>query len=497
MARSKRQPRRKRIGRVSYYYHHGAWWIYYRDGKRPVRRRIGEDEAAAEQMAALTSAQLSAGAPTAFSFAPISVEELRRRFLDYHEHVAGSSLATVRRYRTATKHLEDFVAQSGRTVPAHKVDPEGFVRYLRTIRVPPNGHANTPRRKLLDKGRRYILEVCRSLYAYAAKKRHLPPYSENPFADLSGRRFRVEDAKPVFVFDAENELAFLQAADAWTFSIHFTLAKTGIRPGELIHLLIEDLDLDGGWIHIRNKPELGWRIKTGRVRSIPLVEELVLVLRQLIGTRSAGPVFLRQRFDCSSMPLASATRRRLARSVSQHVAAAEQQTQAPISREQEARIAEKVWLEAGTVRTEAIRQSFIRTAQLVGLENVTCPKSWRHSFATLLQDAGVDPLVRQITLGHSPAGSNGGLGMTSIYTHTRPETQRKEILRAVQLWPRSLEAARVFAQCCGRERFDSRRKAFGNDCELRVLPSATADRAWTCSNGENLRQTFPRTHGGQ
>jgi len=87
------------VGRVSYYRHHGAWWIYYRDGERPVRRRIGDDEEATEQMAALTNAQLSAGAPTAFSFSPVSVVELRRRFLDHHEHVAGSSLAAVRRYR--------------------------------------------------------------------------------------------------------------------------------------------------------------------------------------------------------------------------------------------------------------------------------------------------------------------------------------------------------------------------------------------------------------
>ncbi len=295
----RRKPRRRRVGRVSYYLHHGAWWIYYRDGDRPVRRRIGEDEEAAQQMAALTNAQISAGAPTAFSFSPISVTDLRQRFLDYHEHVASSSLATVRRYRAATQHLEDFVARRRGRGQAHQIDPEGFVRYLPTIRVAPNGHANTARRKLRDKGRRYILEVCRSLYGYAAKKRHLPPYTENPFAGLGGRRFRVEDAKPLFVFDAESELAFLRAANRWAFPIHFTLAKTGIRPGELIHLLIEDLDLDGGWIHLRNKPELGWRIKTGRARDVPLAEELILVMHQLIGARTVGPVFLRERFDRS------------------------------------------------------------------------------------------------------------------------------------------------------------------------------------------------------
>ena len=56
-------------------------------------------------------------------------------------------------------------------------------------------------------------------------------------------------------------------------------------------------------------------------------------------------------------------------------------------------------------------------------------------FATLLQDANVDPLIRQITLGHQPQGSEGALGMTTVYTHTRPETQAREIERAWRTWP--------------------------------------------------------------
>ena len=161
---------------------------------------------------------------------------------------------------------------------------------------------------LRDKGSRYILEVCRSLYGFAAKKRHLPPYADNPFAGLGGKRFCVEDAKKIFVFDADSELAFLKAADPWAFPVHFTLAKTGVRPGEVIHLLIEDVDLANGWMHICNKAELGWRIKTRRERAVPLVEELVTVLGCVIGTRSAGPVFLREQFDARRAPLAGADR---------------------------------------------------------------------------------------------------------------------------------------------------------------------------------------------
>jgi hypothetical protein len=66
--------------------------------------------------------------------------------------------------------------------------------------------------------------------------------------------------------------------------------------------------------------------------------------------------------------------------------------------------------------------------------------------ATLLQDANVDPLIRQQTLGHKPTNGNrptnsNGLGMTGKYTHTRPETQRQQIEQALRLWPASLRYA--------------------------------------------------------
>lgn len=443
MKRSRsRRPRRKRIGRVSYYFHHGAWWVYYKDGDRPVRRRTGPDEETAEATAAQVNAQLTTAAPTMFSFTPLTVPELCQRFLDHHEHVLRSSVATIRRYRSAVKHLEDFATRSRGYAQAHDIDPDRFVRYLRSIDVAPNGHKNAARRKLLDKGVLFILEVCRNLYTFAAKKRHLPPYAENPFTALAGSRFQIEDAKRIFVFDAQTELAFLKAAGASDFPVFFTLAKSGVRSGELIHVLVENLDLDGGWMHIRDKPDLGWRIKTRRERSIPLTPELVAVLRHVIGTREAGPVFVRERFVAGLAPLAGATRQRMAQVLARRINQAERQPGQTLDREAKAGIARSVWRDVGAVKADRIRLLFIRVAKIAGRGEATCPKSFRHSFATLLQDANVDPLIRQITLGHASSGTAGdALGMTSIYTHTRPETQRQEILRALRLWPESLKLA--------------------------------------------------------
>jgi hypothetical protein len=85
MGRTSENKGRRRVGRVSYYFRHGAWHVYYRDGGRQGRRRVGQSEQEASQVAAQINAQLVCSIPTPFYFTPVSVPELRRRFLDHHE----------------------------------------------------------------------------------------------------------------------------------------------------------------------------------------------------------------------------------------------------------------------------------------------------------------------------------------------------------------------------------------------------------------------------
>ncbi len=252
---------------------------------------------------------------------------------------------------------------------------------------------------------RFILKTCRSLYGYAAKKRRLPPYGANPFAGLGGKRFHIEDAQPIFVFDGDTEIVFRNAADDWTFQIHFTLVKTGLRPGELLHSLIEDLDLESGWMQVREKPELSWRIKSRREWAVPLIDELVAVLRRVVGQRTNRVVFQREQFEPGRGSLATSNRAGLARAVTQRIEKAERETEQALSREARAKIAGTVWRDAGAVQADQIRLSFIRTARAAGLLEATCPKSWRHSFATLLQDANVRaPDIPLFLLGFRAAG---------------------------------------------------------------------------------------------
>ncbi len=57
----------------------------------------------------------------------------------------------------------------------------------------------------MDKSVKYILQSCRALFTYATKRRHLPPYIENPFKVIEVDRLPVEDAKPVVIFSPEQE----------------------------------------------------------------------------------------------------------------------------------------------------------------------------------------------------------------------------------------------------------------------------------------------------
>ena len=53
--------------------------------------------------------QLEIAAPAALSFEPLTIPQLRQRWLEYHEYVLRSSTHTITRYRTATDHLLRFL----------------------------------------------------------------------------------------------------------------------------------------------------------------------------------------------------------------------------------------------------------------------------------------------------------------------------------------------------------------------------------------------------
>jgi integrase len=434
---SRPAPSTFKVGKVQGYLRGQVWYLCYHEHGRRHRPRIGPDLQAAKQLAAQVNAQLAVGSPAALSFEPVSVPELRRRWLDHHEHVLRSSTHTVARYRTATDHLLRFLGSHPVRHASHfTVGHAGaFARHLRTIEVSPNGHANTPKRALMDKGLKYVLECCRALFAFAAKRRHLPPYADNPFSAMEVDRIPVERARPIVLLTAEQERAFLEACDDWQFPLFLTLLLTGLRPGEVCHLLLpDDLDLEARVVRVRNKPGLGWQVKTRNERDVPLVPALADILRMHLGGRNWGAVICRRRWPARYRPgwagsAASAERELHRRHLAREAAGGNRDDPKGLSV-----MVRGIWRDLGAVEPDRVRAEFIRVACRIGLADYTAPKILRHMFATALQDARVDPLIRNLLMGHATAGvraAGHGLGMTAVYSHSRPDTIRRQLEEAL------------------------------------------------------------------
>ncbi len=275
------------------------------------------------------------------------------------------------------------------------------------------------------------------MFGYAIKRRHLSPYVENPFSSLDLDRIPIENAKAISIFSPDQEKEFLEACDDWQFPIFLTLMLTGLRPGELTHLLLpDDLDLNAGILYVRNKPHLGWEVKTRNEREIPLIDELRDVLKITVCDRVTGPVFLQRRYSSDSVrpDLNGHTENQLEATLQQRVVQEETTSGKAINRNQWMKISRTIWRDSGALKTDRIRSEFIKLTKHINLPQFTAPKSLRHFFATCLQDGNVDPLIRSELMGHSTSATSGashGLGMTATYTHSRPETKIKQLKDAL------------------------------------------------------------------
>ena len=432
-----------RIGKVRGDLRGQIWYLTYQENGRRQRPRVGPQLKEAKQLAAQVNSQLELGSPSLLSFESLRLEDLQQRWLEHHEHVLRSSLQTINRYRTATEHLLRFVEQANAphtTSHFRTVHAEQFVRYLRTIEVSPNGHPNSPKRLLLDKGIKYILQCCRSLFNFGGKHRYLSPYAENPFSALDLDRIPVENSKQIKLFSADEERSFLQACDDWQLPIFLTLIMTGLRPGELTHLLLpDDLDLEVGLLRVRNKRQLDWRVKTRNERKIPLVPPLVKILKLMLRGRTSGLVFQRRCY-CGASKLSPLlqTEEAMCLELKMRMAEMESESGTVLSRQAQSRLARGVWKDAGLVKTEVIRKEFMRLTHQTRLPELTAPKMLRHLFATTLQEGKVDPLIRCELMGHSVAANQNashGLGMTANYTQTRMETKRTQLEQALKRRP--------------------------------------------------------------
>jgi integrase len=84
-----------RVGKVQACLRGKMWYLCYHENGQRHYPHIGTNREAARQLAAEVHAQIEVGAPAALSFEPISVSELRRRWLEHHEQVLRSSIRTI------------------------------------------------------------------------------------------------------------------------------------------------------------------------------------------------------------------------------------------------------------------------------------------------------------------------------------------------------------------------------------------------------------------
>lgn len=393
-----------RVGRVKGYQRGRVWYLYYFEEGRRRRPRIGPDVDAARQTAAQINSQLEVGAPTSLSFEPVSISVLRASWFRHHEQVRRSSLATLSRYRTATEYLIRFLEQRPIKLASHfRVShAEEFVGYLRALRVAPNGHAHSAKRPLYDKGILFILETCRALFVFAAKRRHLPPNAENPFSALELGRMPVDHRRPIRLPTTEQAATVLRLADDWSFPIFVTLALTGLRPGELVHLLVEDFDPQDRLLHVRNRLALGWQVKTRQDSTIPLLAPHAALLESILATRRAGTLFQQQKFSDDRLVHWARSSATASAELAERVRREEEDRGQSLSRLEHYRYYRQLWVQMGLIKTDMIRNRLRQLSRKGKIPELETPKSFRHLFATTLQEGRVDPLIRNELLGHIP-----------------------------------------------------------------------------------------------
>ena len=130
------------------------------------------------------------------------------------------------------------------------------------------------------------------MFNYAAKRRHLAPYAENPFRILEIDRIPVEQMRPIALFTAEQERAFLEACDDWQFPLFLTLMLTGFGPENFATCFFPTILT---WIpacfEFATSRDLAGKSRRRNEREIPLVPVLAAVLRAHLDDRWHGPSF--------------------------------------------------------------------------------------------------------------------------------------------------------------------------------------------------------------
>jgi len=403
-----------------------SFFLYYRENGKSVRRRVEGNLAVARATPTKVAGALDEERPSPIGFRKVDPATLVSEFVAYTANVQNLALRSQDRYRAALERFVEFAQERGIKSIDHvgAATVEDFVAWLRTRTRARNGHENAKKSGYKTGGIQFILSTCRTTFNWAAKRRMVPPYAENPFSDfpIDQMRDRDRDAGWSTMLSNTEQQAFFAACDDWQRRVFSVLVMFGLRVGEVTHLLIEDVDLQAMTIQIRSKPDLFWWVKTDRHRVIPLFPECRYIFEAAIAGRKAGFVFLNREYAGTRRKTAmefttpSGFRERV-RAIAEELRAANP----AVSPRELARMVTQFCRSMGQTPERRIRSQFMQLTRRIGRPDLTKAHDLRHLFSSRVQEQGMNPLIAQELLGHR------SLEMTRRYTHLSLDAKRQAL----------------------------------------------------------------------
>ncbi len=203
-------------------------------------------------------------------------------FLRHVEHVKGREYATVHDYRLS---IERYLLPRWGERPVVSITPRDVAKLRDQLLSTSRGRtrAGDSAKPLSPRTVVRHLTVAHGVFRHAVREHGL---ERNPASAELVDRPTVRYSGEFDTFDA-GELAALAraAADEQDATLYLTAAMTGLRLGELLALRWRDIDFAGQRVHVRRAWSKAAKAekapKSGKVRSVPLVAELVGPLDRL------------------------------------------------------------------------------------------------------------------------------------------------------------------------------------------------------------------------
>lgn len=229
--------------------------------------------------------------------AKVPLEQLREEYIANLENLERAS-STVSHNKTALNQFVAFAAEKKARYIA-QVNLALIDAFRDELRARALAKRQTSANKTnnFQKTISFKLTVVRSLVLFALRKNYL---HTDPVIGL-----RIEKPKtprqPCWTWDEVEQI--LNTTPRNLAPLFTTLAQTGMRIGEALHLEWTDLDFQNGFIHIQAKPD--WKPKTGENRMVPMGDAVREQLRHIPKTQRW--VFARVNNERTQVPCAART----------------------------------------------------------------------------------------------------------------------------------------------------------------------------------------------